>query len=170
MNQDTVTATLIWLLLSVAFVAIGPFFVRYRLPQSAVVIALGMLMGPLWLDWIVFGEAERLITEIAVIFILFAAGYEIRWSQFITTLKPALVVGITGIITSACLGYLAGFAINGRIDEALYVGAALAATSIGISVALLSREGLLHTPVGQILLAAAVVDDILALYCVFLRS
>ncbi|MAT95402.1 MAG: cation/H(+) antiporter [Halioglobus sp.] len=156
--------TLIWLLSGAVLVASNALFDRYRLPLAAVVILLGMLLGPLWLELISFGSEERIITEIVVVFILFAAGYEVNWKRFIAAVQPALIVGIAGILASASLGYIAGFTINGRIDEALYIAVALAATSIGISVPLLSREGILHTKVGQIFLAAAVVDDILALY------
>lgn len=156
--------TLIWLLSGAMFVASNSLFVRYGLPLAAVTILVGMLLGPLWIDVMSFGRAERIITEIIVVFILFAAGYEVNWKRFIAAMKPALVVGIAGILASALLGYFAGFSINGRTDEALYIAVALAATSIGISVPLLSREGILYTKVGQIFLAAAVVDDILALY------
>lgn len=50
------------------------------------------------------------------------------------------------------------------MEQALYVGAALAATSIGLSVPLLKQANLLNTRMGQILLAAAIIDDVLAMY------
>mgnify|MGYP003651713831 FL=1 len=111
-----------------------------------------------------FGEWEERITKLVVIFILFSAGFEIKWSHFIKAIKPGILVGLMGVILSIFLGYAVSYSVLGRVEEALYVSIALAATSIGLSVPLLTREGLLSSRVGQILLAAAIVDDILVLY------
>jgi len=156
--------TLIWLLLGTAFSVLNRHFVRIGLPVAVIAIIVGLLFGPYGVGLVSYSLVERFVAELAVVLILFSAGYDIRWSRFIKSIQPALIVGISGILCSAVLGYVAGMAISGRVDEALYVGVALSATSIGISVPLLAREGLLATKVGQILLGAAIVDDILALY------
>ena len=155
---------LIWLLAGFLLVLFNPVLIRARLPQAAVAIIIGLLLGPFYLNWISYGEAERSVTEWVVVFILFAAGFEIRWASFIAAIKPGMMVGLTGIVLSMLLGFMASFSINNRLDEALYVGVALSATSIGLSVPILHKVGLINSKVGQILLAAAIVDDILVLY------
>jgi Kef-type K+ transport system membrane component KefB len=71
---------------------------------------------------------------------------------------------VLGILFSFSGGF--GFALwwTAPHPEALYVGTALAATSIGISIEVLRQCGLLESRIGQVVVAAAVVDDILALY------
>ena len=155
---------LIWLLAGFLLVLFNPVLMRARLPQAAVAIIIGLLLGPFYLNWISYGEAEQSVTEWVVVFILFAAGFEIRWASFIAAIKPGMMVGLTGIVLSMLLGFMASFSINNRLDEALYVGVALSATSIGLSVPILHKVGLINSKVGQILLAAAIVDDILVLY------
>ena len=155
---------LIWLLAGFLLVLFNPVLTRARLPQAAVAIIVGLLLGPFYLNWISYGEVERSVTEWVVVFILFAAGFEIRWTSFIAAIKPGMMVGLAGIALSMLLGFMASFSINNRLDEALYVGVALSATSIGLSVPILHKVGLINSKVGQILLAAAIVDDILVLY------
>lgn len=155
---------IIWLLAGFLLVLFNPVLTRARLPHAAVSIIVGLLLGPFYLNWISYGEVERSVTEWVVVFILFAAGFEIRWASFIAAIKPGMMVGLAGIALSMLLGFMASFSINNRLDEALYVGVALSATSIGLSVPILHKVGLINSKVGQILLAAAIVDDILVLY------
>ncbi len=145
-------------------VSCGSVFERFKLPQAAVVISVGVLLGPSAIDVIQIGELEHTLSELAVILMLFSAGYNIQWSHFIAAIKPGIWVGLSGIVTSLLAGFAAAYFLSKDIDEALYVGIALSATSIGLSVALLSHASVLESKVGQILLAAAIVDDILVLY------
>lgn len=139
-------------------------FQRFKLPQAAVVILVGVLLGPAGFSVIRIGEAEHVLSELAVILILFSAGYNIHWSHFTAAIKPGILVGLAGIFLSLLLGFASAYVVSQDIDEALYVGIALSATSIGLSVALMRRAAVLEIKVGQILLAAAIVDDILVLY------
>lgn len=156
--------SLLWVIMSLLMVALLPAMEKIRIPAPAILILVGMAFGPVGLELIKFDQFEKLLTEIIVVFILFSAGFEIRWRYFIKAIRPGLIVGLVGISMSLLLGAVATFSITQRPEEALYVGVALAATSIGFSVPLLSKAKILNTKLGQILLAAAVIDDILALY------
>ena len=145
-------------------VACGTVFERFKLPQAAVVIFVGVLLGPAGVRVIQLGDPEHTLSELAVILMLFSAGYNIQWSHFTAAIKPGIGVGLSGIVTSLVAGFTAAYFLSKDIDEALYVGIALSATSIGLSVALMSHASVLESRVGQILLAAAIVDDILVLY------
>ena len=144
-------------------VACGAVFERFKLPQAAVVIFVGVLLGPAGIGVIKLGDLEHTLSELAVIIMLFSAGYNIQWSHFTAAIKPGIGVGLWGIVTSLVAGSAAAY-FTKDIDEALYVGIALSATSIGLSVALMSHASVLESRVGQILLAAAIVDDILVMY------
>lgn len=154
----------LFLTASLLMVACGSVFERFKLPQAAVVIFVGVLLGPTGVEVIQLGDLEHTLSELAVILMLFSAGYNIQWSHFIAAIKPGIGVGLSGIVTSLVAGSAAAYFLSKDIDEALYVGIALSATSIGLSVALMSHASVLESRVGQILLAAAIVDDILVLY------
>jgi Kef-type K+ transport system membrane component KefB len=154
----------LFLTASLLMVACDGVSERFRLPQAAVVIVVGVLLGPAGFSLIRIGEAEHVLSELAVILILFSAGYDIQWSHFAAAIKPGILVGLAGIILSLLSGFAAAYIVSQDIDEALYVGIALSATSIGLSVALMHHAAVLESKVGQILLAAAIVDDILVLY------
>lgn len=154
----------LFLTASLLMVACGSVFERFKLPQAAVVIFVGVLLGPTGVEVIQLGDLEHTLSELAVILMLFSAGYNIQWSHFTAAIKPGIGVGLSGIVTSLVAGSAAAYFLSKDIDEALYVGIALSATSIGLSVALMSHASVLESRVGQILLAAAIVDDILVLY------
>ncbi len=156
--------TTLFLIVTILLIFCDGIFERFKLPMAAVAILLGMLIGPYGFDVIDYGQNVKLLAELAVVVILFSAAYEIRWSRFIAAIKPGILVGVAGIVLSVVLGFLASYSQTERLDEALYIGIALAATSIGLSVPVLHKAGMLDSKVGQILLAAAIVDDILALY------
>lgn len=154
----------LWLILGLIFSILNSAFKKLNIPLATVGIVTGILFGPFYLDWIIFGEWEARISEIIVLLILFSAGFEIRWTNFLSAIKPGILVGLTGIFLSGVLGFVAGYSLTSKVEEALYIAIALTATSIGLIVPLLAREGILSSRVGQILLAAAIVDDIIALY------
>ncbi len=156
--------TALFLTATILLISCDGIFKRFKLPTAAVTILMGMLIGPSGLNVIGYDQPVKLLAELAVVIILFSAGYEIRWSQFVAAIRPGLLVGVAGIVLSVLLGFLASYSQTERLDEALYIGIALAATSIGLSVPMLHKAGMLDSKVGQILLAAAIVDDILALY------
>lgn len=154
----------LFLTASLLMVACGSEFERFKLLQAAVVIFVGVLLGPTGVGVIQLGDLEHTLSELAVILMLFSAGYNIQWSHFTAVIKPGIGVGLSGIVISLVAGFAAAYFLSKDIDEALYVGIALSATSIGLSVALMSHASVLESRVGQILLASAIVDDILVLY------
>ena len=145
-------------------VALRPLVEKAKLPVSALVIIVGVLIGPAGFSLLQFTEGIRLFAELAVVLILFYAGLEVQWHRFVIALRPGFLVALTGILLSALLGITVSLSFDPNIEQALYIGAALAATSIGLSVPLLKQVNLLQTRVGQILLAAAIIDDVLAMY------
>lgn len=107
------------------------------------------------------------IAQIGAIILLFMAGLETDLKLFLKYARQATVVAIGGVVAPFALGVIAmitlGFADGPGDVQALFVGAVLTATSIGISVRVLGDIGKLSTPEGVTILGAAVVDDVLGI-------
>ncbi|MEO0141577.1 MAG: cation:proton antiporter [candidate division WOR-3 bacterium] len=105
--------------------------------------------------------------QIAVILLLFMAGLETDLKLFLRYAFPAFVVGLGGVIFSFAFGQVTtvwmGFADSYMHPSALFMGAILTATSVGITARILSEMRKLNTPEGITILGAAVVDDVLGL-------
>lgn len=136
-----------------------------RLKQPAVVgeILAGVLIGPSILGWVQPSEFTTIIAEIGVIFLLFMVGLETKPESILRVGKRAFLVGTLGVILPFIAGYAIAIHWEGKFVEALFVGAALVATSVGITARVLGSLGLLDKDTSRIILGAAVIDDILGL-------
>jgi len=110
------------------------------------------------------------VAQIAAIILLFQAGLETNRAQFFRWVKPATAVAAGGVIVPFAFGFMAtialGFASLDSTQEmlpALFVGAIMTATSVGITARVLSDIRRLDTPEGTTVLAGAVVDDVLGI-------
>lgn len=107
------------------------------------------------------------IAQIAVVILLFISGLETDLSLFIKFAGPSFVIAMAGLVLPFVLGDLCtvwfGFADNFMSPTALFMGAALTATSVGITARILSDMKKLNTPEGITILASAVVDDVLGI-------
>ncbi len=142
----------------------GEIAVRLRMPPIVGEIMAGMILGTYVLG-VVDTHNEVLMTfaEIGVIFLMFYVGLEIRVKDLFAVGRTAILVGILGAAFPLILGFGAMVLLGFEVVESLFVGTAILATSVGISVKVLSDLGLIKHRVAYIVLGAAVLDDILAL-------
>jgi Kef-type K+ transport system membrane component KefB len=136
-----------------------------RIHQPAIVgeILAGVLVGPSVLGVVEPGEVLEVFAELGVVFLLFWVGLETRLSEMREVGSTALRVGVLGVIIPFAGGLGFGFLIGEPSATAVFLGAALVATSVGITSAVLIELGLLRTRAARTILGAAVIDDILAL-------
>jgi Kef-type K+ transport system membrane component KefB len=136
-----------------------------RLKQPAVVgeILAGIIIGPSILGWVAPSELINILAEIGVIFLLFTVGLETKPQTIFAVGKTALLVALLGVAVPFVCGF--GFVMwwDGSYVEAMFIGAALVATSVGITARVLGGMGLLDLQTSRIILGAAVIDDILGL-------
>lgn len=147
----------------VAAKVIGEVFERLKLPAVLGEILAGVLLGPYALGWIHPSDTLASIAEIGAIFVLFHAGLEISPQDLINVGRKALLVAIAGIVVPFALGY---FYMHWRGDaatESVFVGAAMVATSVGITARVLGDMGVISSRTAKIILGAAVFDDILGM-------
>jgi len=159
-------------ILLVAAKLLAELFLRIRLPIVLGELLAGMIIGPFALgQFIVFngepllklGTEIRVLGEIGAIVILFMAGLEMTPREFLKGGKASFTVGTAGVIVPFFAG-LAVFQLFGfDAFQSMLIATALTATSIAISVQVLSEFGKLKSPEARLIIGAAVVDDILAI-------
>jgi Kef-type K+ transport system membrane component KefB len=107
------------------------------------------------------------LAQLGSIFLLFAIGLETNLRQFLRYAGPATAVALGGVVAPFVLGVgatvLLGFAESFASPQALFMGAILTATSVGITARVLADLNQLDSPEGVTVLAAAVVDDVLGI-------
>ncbi|MGH9751924.1 MAG: cation:proton antiporter [Blastocatellia bacterium] len=138
-------------------------FERLKQPAVAGEILAGVIIGPSVLALVAPSELTDALSEIGVIFLLFLVGLETKPADIFRVGGRALMVAILGVIAPFIAGYLIMLAWGQTKIEAIFVGAALVATSVGITARVLGQMGLLNLEVSRIILGAAVIDDILGL-------
>jgi Kef-type K+ transport system membrane component KefB len=103
------------------------------------------------------------LAEIGVIVLLFETGLHTELRSLLSVGSEATTVALAGVVIPFALGYAAALAFGLSSIAALVGGAALCATSVGISARVLSDLGRLESPEGRVVLGAAVLDDIVGL-------
>lgn len=136
-----------------------------RLGQPGLVgeILAGILVGPAVLNWIQPSDFTSTMAGLGVMFLLFRVGLEVEAPELLKLGGTALLVGICGVILPFLCGWAFYLSLGKPHLESYFVGTALTATSVGITAQVLAAKGLLHRTASKIILAAAIIDDILAL-------
>ena len=147
----------------VAAKLMAELFERLRQPAVAGEILAGVIIGPSVLAFTQPSEITDLLAEMGVIFLLFTVGLETKPATIFKVGKSAALVAVLGVVAPFLCGWLLMKAWGSGGIEALFVGTAMVATSVGITARVLSGMGLLEVPTARIILGAAVIDDILGL-------
>ncbi len=192
-GADTVTRLVFQLaVILVAAKLGGELFERYlKMPAVLGELAAGIAIGPFALGGVDLAAVGALfppvteageghggftipisaplwsIAQVGSIVLLFTAGLETDLRQFLRYARPASVVALGGVVLpfgfGVTLTVMFGFADSYTDVEALFVGAVLTATSIGITVRVLGDLRRLGTPEGVTVLGAAVLDDVVGI-------
>jgi Kef-type K+ transport system membrane component KefB len=141
----------------------GEIFEQMSLPGVLGEILAGVVLGPHATGIVPVSDTVGSIAEVGAIFLLFTVGLETRPTDLIQVGRTALGVAAAGVAVPFALGvgYLA--IIGQPSHEAVFVGAAMVATSVGITARVMSDLHVLNTQVARIILGAAVFDDILGM-------
>jgi Kef-type K+ transport system membrane component KefB len=140
--------------------------IAQRLGQPAVLgeLLAGVLLGGSALH--IFDAHDPVLhalAELGVLVLLFQIGLHTDLRSLRRVGGPAMMVAVAGVVLPFTGGVAAALALGMGQLPALVAGAALTATSIGISARILSDLGRLHTAEGQVVLGAAVADDVMGL-------
>lgn len=141
----------------------GEVFERLHMPAVLGEILAGVVLGPYATGFVVPNDTVISIAEMGAIFLLFTVGLETSPRDLIRVGGVSLSVAAAGIVLPFVLG--AGFMkLSGEAShESVFVGAAMVATSVGITARVLRDLHVLKSRMSQIILGAAVFDDILGM-------
>ncbi len=140
---------------------IGDLFSKSGLPGVLGEILVGILLGQSALGLIEINEVIHVLAEIGVILLLFQIGLEADIHQLKKVGLPSFIVAFIGAFVPMLLGTLVSYYfLDLSITISLFIGGTLTATSIGITVRVLENLRQLKKRFAQIVLGAAVLDDI----------
>jgi len=145
-------------------------FERMNQPGIVGEILAGVLIGPSVLGWIAPNEFLRALADLGVMFLLFRVGLEVKASELMKVGGTAMLVAVLGVVVPFFLGWGILLAWGEPQLEAIFTGAAMVATSVGITAQVLASKGLLNETASRMILAAAVIDDVLGLLVLALVS
>jgi len=133
-------------------------------------IIAGAVIGPSVLNLVHPNEVLSTLAELGVMFLLFRVGLEVKASELMRVGGVAALVAALGVIAPFFCGWGIMLAAGSPHTEAIFVGAAMVATSVGITAQVLASKGLLDAKASRVILAAAVIDDVLGLIVLALVS
>jgi Kef-type K+ transport system membrane component KefB len=170
------TDTIPTLLLALAFILVaaklaGELFERLGQPAVLGELVVGIVLGNLTLlggpDLAGLRASETLavLAELGAILLLFHVGLESTPREMMAVGGRAALVAVVGVVAPMALGFGVGELL--RADQSwmvhAFLGAMLAATSVGITARVLKDVDALRKPFARIILGAAVIDDVLGL-------
>ena len=140
---------------------LGEFAAKLGSPAVVGEIIAGLLIGPSVFGWISPHNTLSVLAELGVILLLFDIGCDTSVKRLYHAKGHSLWVALSGILFPAVIASAAAaYWLNLSKFTALFFGCALTATSIGISIRVMSQAKQTHTHAGQIILGAAVIDDV----------
>ena len=143
---------------------------KLKAPMVVGEIIAGLVIGPCLLNIVKPTEFISIMAEIGVVLIMFSAGLETNLQELKKSGLAAFVIACIGVLVPLVGGSLLymgmyGFAAVGTDEffKAVFIGSIMTATSVGITVEVLKEMGHLNSRVGQTILSAAIIDDIIGI-------
>ena len=144
---------------------------KCKAPMVVGEIIAGLLIGPcLWKGLVQPTEFISQMAEIGVILIMFSAGLETNLQELKKSGFAAFLIACVGVFVPLVGGTLLYMCIYGFSEfgtdeffKAVFIGCIMTATSVGITVEVLKEMGKLKSRVGQTILSAAIIDDVIGI-------
>lgn len=143
--------------------AASEIFEKLRLPGVLGEILVGIAIGPSALGIVEPSAALRTLAEVGVVVLLAQVGLEMDVRELGRVGRASLLVGVVGVVLPLGSGLVAGRALGESVDASLFLGAALAATSVGITARVFGDLRSLSSKEARIVLGAAVADDVMGM-------
>jgi len=152
----------ILLILTVAW-GLGSLFSRFGLPVMLGELLAGVLLGPPLLGLVTSSPSLELIADWGIFFVMFYTGMEMDPKKLLEQIWPSLAVAFGGFVVPFVLGYFTTRLFGGNTYQSLFVGMGVSITAIAVQSVILHQMRINRTPLGHIIVGAAIADDILSL-------
>jgi Kef-type K+ transport system membrane component KefB len=161
--MEGVTASIVFQMSLLLFVALAGYLIASRLNQSAVIgeILVGIIVGPSVLGLITYTDFVQGLALIGAVILLFVIGFEFNPKDLLDIRYG--IIALLGVIVPWIGGYGVSVLFGYNTVSAIFVGTALTATSIAITANVLQEMGKLQTEAAKAIIGAAVIDDVLGL-------
>jgi Na+:H+ antiporter len=136
---------------------------RVGVPAVVGEIIAGVIIGPSVLALVEPNQTLSVLGELGVILLLLDVGMEMNLAELSAVGRSSMSVAVVGVVVPMLGGYAVASALGHSDNQSLFIGAALAATSVGITARVFSDLRALATIEARTVLGAAVADDVLGL-------
>jgi len=143
--------------------AFGELASMIGIPSLVGQIIAGFLLGPPLVDYAPYPVALVLLGDVGLILLLVEAGIELDIGLVREAGIRPVLIALTGVLLSFGIGIGIAFGNGQTVKSAIAAGACFAPTSLGVAANALSGGKALNTPVGQLIVASAVIDDVIGL-------
>lgn len=162
-SQEVLEIPLMMFVVFAAAKLLAEVFERLGQPGIVGEIVAGALVGPAVVGLVHPNEVLTALSDLGVMFLLFGVGLETKPQNLLKLAGVATLVAVAGVVLPFAMGWGLLAWWGEPSIEAIFVGAAMVATSVGITAQVLAAKGVLQERASQIILAAAVIDDVLGL-------
>lgn len=143
---------------------------KFQMPQVVGALIAGLILSPAGLGLLSETEFTAQLSELGVIVLMFSAGMGTDIKELKNSGKAGFMVAVLGVVVPFLMGTALAWGADelGLIEttgflESVFIGTILTATSVSITVETLKEMKKLETKVGNTILAAALIDDVLGL-------
>ena len=143
---------------------------RAYVPRLVLEIGAGVLIGPSVMNAVQPSDGLHHVADAAAAVLLFLVGMHVDTAAMRRVGRTSMNVALIGVVAPVVVGFAAGLALGESMRTSLFLGAALAATSIGITARVFRDAGRLDSVTARIVIGAAVIDDVLGLLLLVIVS
>lgn len=147
----------------VAARVLGELFQRFRQPPLVGEILAGVIIGPSVLALVAPSADLRVLSDLAVFFLMFLAGLEMDPREIRKAGRSAIVISVIGFFAPLLAGTYVSLLFGLATMQALFMGLLLSITAVPVSAIVLIQFGILNSKLGNTVITAAVINDIMSL-------
>lgn len=145
---------------------------KFQMPQVVGALVAGLILGPAVLNIVKETEFIAQMAELGVIVLMFSAGLETDIKELKKTGKISFFTALLGVLVPLIIGFIVAVIFNegfsniqgGKVFlQNVFIGVILTATSVSITVETLKEIGKLSTRAGNVILGAALIDDVMGI-------
>jgi len=160
-HQDSVVFTMFLIFFGAAILATLALYARQAILVSY--IALGVLLGPMVLDWIDNAHLVEQISDIGIMFLLFLLGMNLPPQKLKQLIRETTLVTLSSALLLLLVGFAVAFSFGFTCFESMVIGVAMTFSSTIIGLKLLPTTVLHHLRTGEVMTSILLLQDVLAI-------